>query len=299
MSNNIPHAVGRNNNHRKKTTTDTGTCSASGPDGILNDATPCVDAAMKDVSLSVVKETVAMECLVVNNLDLGPNPPLPTQEANATTGNAPGKPSYATATGKTSGKKVNVRTLYTPKGNVIDVVILVDSICAVSERFANTAYGFFLGKKVAYPVIANYKWHPNENLLKEDVYTVPVWVKLYGIPVMAFSEDGLSAIATKLGNPLILDSYTSDMCMQSWGTSSYVRVMIELRADVELKDNIFVAMPTITREGHITCAGEKKTVMKPSQTPQGISVGPKMDFKPHKEYRPILKNLTASSSGNK
>ncbi|GJV39930.1 hypothetical protein Tco_1418370 [Tanacetum coccineum] len=82
-----------------------------------------------------------------------------------------------------------------------------------------------------------------------------------------------------------------------WGRSSYARVMIKLRADVELKDNIVVAMPKITREGHYTCnvhveyewkplrcssckvfghiheeclknigAGEKKTVKKPSQT---------------------------------
>ncbi|GKA18340.1 RNA-directed DNA polymerase, eukaryota, reverse transcriptase zinc-binding domain protein [Tanacetum coccineum] len=32
-----------------------------------------------------------------------------------------------------------------------------------------------------------------------------------------------------------------------------VRVMIELRVDVELKDNIVLAMPKITREGHYTC----------------------------------------------
>ncbi|GJV18217.1 hypothetical protein Tco_1363540 [Tanacetum coccineum] len=217
--------------------------------------------------------------------------------------------------------KVNVRTLFTPGGNGIDVVVPVDSIRAISERFTNTAYGFFLGKKVAYPVVANYvrntwgkyglvrsmfssstgllsfqfssmdgldamlenrpwfirnnpfilkKWHPNENLLKEDVSTVPVWVKLHGVPV----------------------------------TSSYAKVMIELRADVELKDNIVVAMPKITREGHYTCnvrveyewkpsscssckvfghiheecpkntcAGEKKTVKKPSQTSRGVPVG--------------------------
>ncbi|GKB29137.1 feruloyl CoA ortho-hydroxylase 1-like protein [Tanacetum coccineum] len=85
--------------------------------------------------------------------------------------------------------------------------------------------------------------------------------------------------------------------------SSYVRVMIELRVDMELKDNIIVAMPKITREGHYTCnvhveyewkpprcssckvfghiheecpkntgACEKKTVKKPSQTSQGVSV---------------------------
>ncbi|GJX80082.1 RNA-directed DNA polymerase, eukaryota, reverse transcriptase zinc-binding domain protein [Tanacetum coccineum] len=147
------------------------------------------------------------------------------------------------------------------------------------------------------------KWHPNENLMKEDISTVPVWVKLHGVPVMAFSEDGLSAIATKLGTPLMLDSYTSDMCMQSWGRSSYTRAMIELRADVELKDNIVVAMPKLTREGHYICnvrveyewkplrcasckvfrhiheeclkntgVGEKKTLEKPSQTSRGVPV---------------------------
>ncbi|GJZ71827.1 zinc finger, CCHC-type containing protein [Tanacetum coccineum] len=97
------------------------------------------------------------------------------------------------------------------------------------------------------------KWHPNVNLLKEDADTVPVWVKLHGVPVTAFSDDGLSAIATKLGTLLMLDSYTSYMCMQSWGRSSYVRAMIELRAEVELKDNIVAAMPKITREGYYTC----------------------------------------------
>ncbi|GJS88429.1 zinc knuckle CX2CX4HX4C containing protein [Tanacetum coccineum] len=58
------------------------------------------------------------------------------------------------------------------------------------------------------------KWHPDEN---RDTCSVLVWVKLYGVPITAFSEDGLSAIATKLGTPLMLDSYTSDICMQSCG----------------------------------------------------------------------------------
>ncbi|GKG12976.1 hypothetical protein Tco_0349936, partial [Tanacetum coccineum] len=130
---------GRNNNHRKKTTTDTGTCSNLDFDRIQNDVTSCLDAVMKVISPSVVEETVAMECLVSNTPDVGPNPPLPMLKANSA-GNAPGKPSYATATGKPSGNKVNVRTLFTPKGNGINVVVLVDSIRAISKRFANTAY---------------------------------------------------------------------------------------------------------------------------------------------------------------
>nr|GFC47343.1 hypothetical protein [Tanacetum cinerariifolium] len=87
----------------------------------------------------------------------------------------------------------------------------------------------------------------------------------------------------------------SDMCLQSWGRSSYARVMVELRADVELKNNIVVAMPKITREG----AGEKKTVKKPSQTTRGVPVDPKIGFKPQKEYRPVPKKPNASSSGIK
>nr|GEX77087.1 hypothetical protein [Tanacetum cinerariifolium] len=227
MNHGFLDAKGRNNNHRKKKTMNTGTCLSLGSDGIQNDATPSVDAAMKVVSPSVVKETVSMECHVVNTSGVGPNPSLHTQKANATVGNASGEPSYANDTGKPSGKKVNIRALYTPGGNGIDVV------------------------------------------------------KLYGVPMMAFNEDGLSAIATKLGR------------------SSYARVMIELLADVDLKDNIVVAMPKINKEGHYTCAGEKKTVKKPSQASRGASVGPKIGFKPKKEYRLVTKKPNANSSGNK
>ncbi|GJW40842.1 nucleotide-diphospho-sugar transferase [Tanacetum coccineum] len=273
-------------------------------------------------------------------------PPSHTQDANALAGNAPGKPSYVIAIGKPSGKKVNVRTLYTLGGNVIDVVVpeywgkygLVRSMFSSSTRLFSFQFSSIDGLDAMLendpwfirnnPLILK-KWHPDENLLKQDVSTIPVWVKLYGVHVTAFSEDGLSAIATKLSTPLMLDSYTSDMCMQSWGRSSYARVMIELRADVELKDNIVVAMPKITREGHYTCnvhveyewnprclsckvfrhihkeclkntgAGEKKTVKKHSQTSRGVSVGPRIGFKPQKEYRPITKKNNVSSSGNK
>nr|GFC18522.1 hypothetical protein [Tanacetum cinerariifolium] len=131
---------------------------------------------------------------------------------------------------------LNIHTLFTPGGNGINVVVPVESIRAISNRFDNTAYGFFLRKRVACPVVSNYvrntwgkyglvrsmfslstrlfsfqfssmnrldamhengpwfiwnnplilkKWHPNENLLKEDVSTVPFWVKLHGVLVTA------------------------------------------------------------------------------------------------------------------
>nr|GEV79802.1 hypothetical protein [Tanacetum cinerariifolium] len=198
--------------------------------------------------------------------------------------------------------------------NGIDVVVPVDSIHAISEQFANIAYWFFLGKKVAYPIVANYvkntlgkyglvcsmfslftglfsfqfcsidgldamlengswfiqnnplilkKWHPDENLLKEDVCTVPVWVKLHDVPATAFNDDGLSAM---LLNWVLL------LCL----------TLIHLICACNLGVG----------------AGEKKTVKKPSQTSRGVPVGPKMGFKPQKEYRPVTKKPNVGSSGN-
>ncbi|GJU08844.1 cytokinin dehydrogenase 3-like protein [Tanacetum coccineum] len=160
------------------------------------------EGVREGVTPSVVDMTI--EIGKQNSLDNNTVPeyfPQLSTPVTTTAGNTHGKSSYANINDKPSGKKVNVRTLFTPGGNGIDVVVLVDSIRAISESFANTAYGFF-GEE-------------DENLLKEDVSTVSVWVKLHGVLVTAFSKDGLSAIATKLGTPLMLDSYTSDMCMQS------------------------------------------------------------------------------------
>nr|GEW27477.1 hypothetical protein [Tanacetum cinerariifolium] len=261
---------------------------------IMDGAIPSATVESRNASKEVVSQVVVDEAVAKDNqtslvetTGFGSYPPLPTQ-GTTTIGNTPSKSSYANVTGKPSGTKVNFHTLFTPEGNGIDVVVLVESIRAIRKR-------------VAYLVVANYvrntwskygmvrsmfsssiglfsfqcssmdgldamlenglwfirnnplilkKWHLDMNILKEDIGIVLVWVKLHGVPVMAFSEDGLSAIATKLGTPLLLDSYTSDMWMQSWGKSSYVRAMIELRADVELKDNIVAAMPKINGEGY-------------------------------------------------
>nr|GEZ29850.1 hypothetical protein [Tanacetum cinerariifolium] len=86
--------------------------------------------------------------MVDNNVGKTPN--ISTDNLNKGT-------SYANLfTGVSIEKSVNFRTIFTPEGNRIDVVLPVESIRAISERFANTAYGFFLGKRVAYHVVTNY-----------------------------------------------------------------------------------------------------------------------------------------------
>lgn len=87
----------------------------------------------------------------------------------------------------------------------------------------------------AIPIILD-KWTPTSTLTKENHTSIPVWVKMHDVPLAAFTADGLSVIASKIGNPLMLDSYTSTMCSESWGLSSYARAMIEIPSEVKLKE---------------------------------------------------------------
>ncbi|GJS94077.1 putative RNA-directed DNA polymerase [Tanacetum coccineum] len=242
--------------------------------------------------------------------------------------------SYANLfTGGPSMNAMNFRTLFTPAGNRVVVVVPVESIRAISERFANTAYCFFwesvwltllvltiLGTLSSMDGLDKMlencpwfirnnlfilkMWNPDVNLLKEDVGNVPVWVKLHVVLVTAFSEDGLL---------------------------SYARELIKVRADVELKDNIVVDMPKLVGEGSYTCnlrveyewkpprcacykvfghvqdecpknidSDVVKNMKKPSQTPRGVPVGPKVGFKPVKQvYRHVFKKNNVNTSSTK
>nr|GEU66054.1 hypothetical protein [Tanacetum cinerariifolium] len=172
-------------------------------------------------------------------------------------GNTPGKFAYANVIGESSKKAVNIRTLFTPRGTGLTLLYQWSR----SELLAKGTLG----------------WNPNVNLLKEDVGNVPVWVKLYGVPVMMFSEDSLSAIATKLGTPLMLDSYTSDMaCNHGAYIWPYSRGM--------------------SQEYWIGCDKEIEEALSNFSWCFGWS---ESGFKPHKEYRPVLKKTTASPGGNK
>ncbi|GJS21835.1 zinc finger, CCHC-type containing protein [Tanacetum coccineum] len=165
--------------------------------------------------------------------------------------------------GDISQKSVNFRTLTTPERNGVDVAF--SSKDGLDAMLENGPY--FIRNN---PSILK-KWDPDVNLLKKDVGNVSVLVKLYGVPITTFSEDELSSISTKLGTPLMLDSYTSDMCMHSWGRSSYAQAMIELQADAELKDTIIVAMPKIIGEGFYMCTIRVEYEWKPPSSDEEVA----------------------------
>ncbi|GJW91293.1 putative gag-pol polyprotein [Tanacetum coccineum] len=88
-------------------------------------------------------------------------------------------------------------------------------------------------------------------------------------------SDGLSEIASKIGNPMMLDSFTSTMCNESWGRNSFASAMIEISSDIELKESLVVAIPNLEGEEYThetDVKKEKRSVHSSGGKNNGISV---------------------------
>ncbi|XP_022013821.1 uncharacterized protein LOC110913288 [Helianthus annuus] len=210
--------------------------------------------------------------------------------------------SYADSVLNLNTRKVNFRSLScSEKHDECDIVLPKESVRVVQDKLANTLIGYFLGDRIAYPVVEffvrnNWKkfgleksmmnatgffffkfadrkgmmdvlkegpwiirsqpiflneWSPSMKLEKKEVTKVQVWVKIHEVPLAAYREDGLNMIATTIGEPKHLDSYTASMCIDSWGRSSYARALVELSAEKDLKEEITLAIPVLEGEGFI------------------------------------------------
>nr|GEW65557.1 hypothetical protein [Tanacetum cinerariifolium] len=178
--------------------TNTGIGLSTKSDGTRKEAVQIGDTStvMEGVAPSMIDMIVEKDKLIsLEDTTVPKSFPLLTTPVTTIAGNVPGKSLYANIIGKPSGKKVNVRTLFTPGRNGIDVVVL-GKYRIVRSMFSSST-GLF--------------------------------------SFQLSSMDGLDAM------------------LENGPWSSYARVMIELRVDVEVKDSIVVAMPKITREGYYTC----------------------------------------------
>ncbi|GJS26093.1 hypothetical protein Tco_0486713 [Tanacetum coccineum] len=140
-----------------------------------------------------------------------------------------------------------------PSNEKAEVQIPLSSVLEVHLRFDFSLYGYFIGTRVAFPVVENYvrnawKKYGIIRVMKKPsnflrlMLLVPIWVKLYDIPIVVFTEDGLSAMATKLCIPVMLDSNTSSMCLQSWGHLDYARALIDVRANLEFSSAFGISL---------------------------------------------------------
>ncbi|GKC17697.1 hypothetical protein Tco_1014479 [Tanacetum coccineum] len=80
---------------------------------------------------------------------------------------------------------------------------------------------------------------------------VPVWVKMHGVPIVVYSEDGLSLIGSKIGKKIILDAYTSSMCVDAWGPA---------KEDVAMSSDGFTTVVNKKKKGKKQEATQSKNI---------------------------------------
>ncbi|GJZ66116.1 hypothetical protein Tco_0622812 [Tanacetum coccineum] len=228
--------------------------------------------------------------------------------------------------------KLNFRTLFNEdKVEETDFVLPLAAVEVVKHKFDNTLVGFFVGQKVAFPFVKNYimntwskfgvlqqgswmirntplilnKWTPNFSLAKDEVTKVPVWVKFHRVPVVAYSKDGLSLIASQVGTPIMLDAFTSAMCDEPWERIGFARALIEVSAEKDLKENVIMAVPLENGEGYSkenirveygwkppTCS--KGHVNNQKKHAMGFKVGNNQNL----QYQPVKSKSSGSKSNN-
>ncbi|GJT58091.1 putative ribonuclease H-like domain-containing protein [Tanacetum coccineum] len=86
-------------------------------------------------------------------------------------------------------------------------------------------------------------------LSQDELTSIPVWVKLYGVLALALTFDGLSAIATRIGTPMMLDSCSVTAYTQSWGHMDYALALIDLRGDRARKTSLVIYVPRLDGNG--------------------------------------------------
>ncbi|GKA95586.1 RNA-directed DNA polymerase, eukaryota, reverse transcriptase zinc-binding domain protein [Tanacetum coccineum] len=73
---------------------------------------------------------------------------------------------------------------------------------------------------------------------KVEPKKLSVWVKIVNVPLEAWCVKGISAMASSLGKPILMDSMTATMCHKGTGNISYARVLVEMDSEKELKNEI-------------------------------------------------------------
>ncbi|CAL5358386.1 unnamed protein product [Camellia sinensis] len=117
-------------------------------------------------------------------------------------------------------------------GNLLEDVVSIDNGFFIfkvkSEEAMDTILEdgpYYVGARL----IVIKKWQPGLKLTKCEFSSVPLWVKLYNVPLELWSEEGLGYIASILGTPLYLDEPTFKR-----SRLTFARICIEVPANKEI-----------------------------------------------------------------
>ena len=69
---------------------------------------------------------------------------------------------------------------------------------------------------------------------KKETEVLPVWVKLLNLPMEAWSNKGISVVASSLDKPF-MDQTTAKMCSDGVERLGYARALVEIKAVMSLR----------------------------------------------------------------
>ncbi|GKA06590.1 RNA-directed DNA polymerase, eukaryota, reverse transcriptase zinc-binding domain protein [Tanacetum coccineum] len=150
-------------------------------------------------------------------------------------------------------KLFNIPTSVNSKGEEV-VLFDEDLVLEGCEKWKLTVCGYFVGCKMHINVLKYnikrmwtrfglkdivvdademcfFKFKDEEE--KKTPCKVPVWIRLYNVPLEAWSIKGISAISSRLGRPIMMDQMTSNMCKEGSERLGYARVLVEVDAGKE------------------------------------------------------------------
>lgn len=81
------------------------------------------------------------------------------------------------------------------------------------------------------------QWQPHMTLEKEQLKKVPLWAQFYNVPLEMWTEQGLSYVASAVGNPLYADQLT-----ESCKRLSYAKICVEVDVDSILPESFELSL---------------------------------------------------------
>ncbi|KAH0773408.1 hypothetical protein KY290_010545 [Solanum tuberosum] len=76
-------------------------------------------------------------------------------------------------------------------------------------------------------------WSPNMDFSREELHSVPIWIKFPGLDFKYWSPKGTSKLGTLIGKPLIVDKNT-----ERKAGLNFARLMVEVDMDTILPESI-------------------------------------------------------------
>ncbi|KAL0913157.1 hypothetical protein M5K25_016596 [Dendrobium thyrsiflorum] len=91
---------------------------------------------------------------------------------------------------------------------------------------------FFLGK----PFLLQ-KWSPKFRPKRENLKSVPIWIKIHDLPLVCWNSEGISRIASKIGIPLAVDALTAQRTRLT-----FARVCVQVSADATFPEEVPISL---------------------------------------------------------